>query len=1467
MQTKIAHYVTKELNETYGTDINVDKVAISIFGSVKLKTVLIRDHHKDTLVYANSIKTNILSFKKLQSGDLLFGDIYADNLYFNLKNYKNEKETNINVFVKKFDTGKKSTKPFELTADNIYLTKSHFKVSNENLENQVAVDFTKMEASIRKFKIYGSDITTEIRKFSFLDHRKLEVKNLTGKFSYSKESILLKEMSLATKESKMAGNIVLTYKEGGLADFVNKVHIDADIDSGTISTNDLNLFYNEFGPNKTFEFSTILAGTMNDFYTRNLKMVVDKKSQIVGDINFKNLFNPDKNAFLIRGEFERLSSNYNNLKTILPRILGEKLPSSLAYLGEFDIAGNAQVSKTNVKTDLYLTTEIGELAAILDIDNINNIDNASYTGDINLNQFHIGKFLRQKDFGAVTLDMNVVGKGFTREFLNTKVTGNIYALNFRNYNYNNIQVDGTLKNPIFQGKFVVNDENVKLDFNGLVDLSKRENRYDFHAIIDYADLHKLNLIKRDTLSLFKGDITIQMSGNNVDNMHGDILISQTSYQNENDIYFFDDFKLNSRFGEDGSRKITISSPDVVEGEIDGKYKFNEVGKIIENAIGSLYTNYRPNKVSKGQYLDFNLSIYNKLIEIFLPQLSLSANTQISGKLNADTNEFKLNFNSPEINYANNTFDKVLLEIDNKNPLYNAYVGIDSIKTKSYKISDFSTINVKLEDTLFFRTEFKGGKVNRDSFKFNIYHTIDEKNNNVVGIKKSEVNIKDYLWFLNEEDAADNKIIFDKKMKNFAIDNILMTHNDQRIELSGILRDSTYKDLSLNFEKVNLGKLLPEIDSLRIQGNLNGKLNFFQNKNVYKPTSTVSVDSLFVNDVALGDLFVDIQGNENLNRFSVNSTLRNQNVENFSATGDIAVVNKQTIFDLNFKFEKFNLGALSPLGGNVISKIRGFATGNAGFVGTLENPQINGRLYLDQVGMKIPYLNVDYEFEERSVVDLTENQFRFNDAKMTDTKYNTVGYLTGNIRHQNFKNWVLDLNIVSDRLLALDTQDSDDALYFGTAFIAGNASINGPTNGLFIAVQAESKKGTDIKIPISSATGAGNSSFIKFLSPKEKYSIEKGIVEAPIIANSGLELQFDLKITPEAQVEIIIDRNSGHGLKGTGDGTMRLEISTLGKFNMWGDYNVAQGEYNFKYGGLIDKKFQVKKGSSISWEGDPLRARLNIDAVYRTQANPAILQENASFNRKVPVEVVIGLTGNLTNPEPDFTINFPTVSSVLKSELQVRLDDKDTRVNQALSLLATGNFINSDNAGTAVYGSLFERAGNLFNDLFQDEEGKFQVAFDYQQADRNPMAETSSQLGIAITTQINDRISIDGKVGVPVGGVNQSTIVGNVEIRYRVNDDGTLNLRVFNRENDINYNYLGEAIDYTQGVGISYEVDFDTLKELWFKIFGLKAEEETNQATDQLPDSDFSPEYIKWTQERRKKAEPAKPQTQSAPEAD
>jgi hypothetical protein len=283
----------------------------------------------------------------------------------------------------------------------------------------------------------------------------------------------------------------------------------------------------------------------------------------------------------------------------------------------------------------------------------------------------------------------------------------------------------------------------------------------------------------------------------------------------------------------------------------------------------------------------------------------------------------------------------------------------------------------------------------------------------------------------------------------------------------------------------------------------------------------------------------------------------------------------------------------------------------------------------------------------------------------------------------------------------------------------------------------------------------------------------------------------------------------------------MEIDTNGKFNMWGDFIAFDGIYNFKNLGLIDKKFAVKSGGTIVWEGDPLNAQMDLEAVYDVPggANPALLLDNPNFNKKIPTEVLIKLQGNLLKPDdPIFEIDFPNTSGTVASEINYRLADKQRSQLQAISLLSQGIFINEVSVSMqGVTNNLYQKASEVFSDLLGEDDEKLNVGIDYLQGDKSALLDiaTEDRLGFTLSTKISDRILLNGKIGVPVGGLEQTLIVGNVQIDFILNQEGTLRAKVFNIENE--FRYIGDELGYTQGVGVSYNVDFDTFKELVQKI--------------------------------------------------
>ncbi|MDI1304814.1 MAG: translocation/assembly module TamB, partial [bacterium] len=499
-------------------------------------------------------------------------------------------------------------------------------------------------------------------------------------------------LDLLTRGSKIKGTVYLNYKIEDFSNFTDKVQFNIKLDTASIASNDIRFFYKELGKNQHFFTKANIKGTLNDLRITKLKLIDSKNTQIAGDINFKNLFANKDHAFYMYGKFDKLSSSYDNLIVILPDILGKKLPTTLKKLGKFSAKGITRITTKTIDADFSMITELGKVTSKLQMKNIDVIDKASYIGNVFLEDFDIGTLFERKDIGRVSFNLDVDGKGFKEKYLDTSVKGDVTQIDYNNYTYNNVVVNGNFKMPNYTGQISVNDPNLSMTFDGLLDLSKKDSRYDFHINVENADLHKLNFVK-DSISIFRGDVVVQASGNTIENLQGDLYINKTSYQNVKGTYNFDDFAIKSNFDQNRVRTIVVNSPDVMEGEIIGKYEFSQLKNMITNSLGSLYTNYKPSKVKKGQFLKFDFTIYNKIIEIFYPEISIGPNTIVKGNINSDNQEFKLNFNSPQIKASDNTFDNIRISVDNKNPLYNAYIELDSIKTKYYKIRDFSLINV------------------------------------------------------------------------------------------------------------------------------------------------------------------------------------------------------------------------------------------------------------------------------------------------------------------------------------------------------------------------------------------------------------------------------------------------------------------------------------------------------------------------------------------------------------------------------------------------------------------------------------------------------------------------------------------------------------------------------------------------------------------------------------------------------
>ncbi|WP_235835877.1 translocation/assembly module TamB domain-containing protein [Cognatitamlana onchidii] len=1444
VQTSLGNYATKKLNEEFKTNINIDRISMQFNGDIELKDILVRDYKNDTLIDITELNTSILSFKNLSKGDLVFGDIDIEGLIFNIKTYRGERDTNLDFFVNKFesDNPSKEKSTFLLSSSDVSIYGGTFTMADQNKETPQLFNFSELNINATNFLIYGSDVSMRVNTMNFLDSRGLRMKNLKTNFAYTLTGMTFGDLQLETPKSKIDGDLKFTYKREDLQYFTDKVKVSASFQDSKVQLDELNVFYNEFGKGQSAQFSADVSGTLNDLKAQNLRLRSRRNTRVYGNLHFKNLFNKEPNNFFMDGDFHSLSSTYTDLKKLLPNVLGASIPSSFESLGRFTIHGNTQITSAKVLANISINTELGFVDSNLEIDKIDDIDNGIYNGKIEMKDFDFGAFLKDPKVGIGSLNLTVDGKGFTAEALNTKVKGDVYSLEFNNYKYNGIKVAGNVMDRIFDGNLVVNDKNLDLNFTGFIDFSEYVKKYDFEAVVDYANLRALNFVKKDSVSVFRSKVRMNMNAGSFDDAFGKIAFSNTVYRNEHDVYKFNSFDITSRFNGD-MRHVSINSPDIIQGEMKGNFLIKDLKKLFENSLGYVYSNYIPNEVKTDQHIDFNFKIYNKIVEVIYPEIQLGKNTFIKGRVESDEKRFKLTFKSPQIKAYDYFANNIELQVDNSNPVFDTYIEIDSLNTKFYNVSNFSLINVTVNDTLFMRSEFSGGKRNKDAYNLNFYHTINKANESVIGFRKSDVTIKNNKWLINEENDSLHKLSFDKKLSKLDIDKFRINHGKEEIIVNGFVRDSTQKDIKLNFSNVDLHKITPDIDSLRLDGNVNGRLDILQQNGSYLPNSNIVIDNFKVNRFLLGSFDASIKGNESLSNYQVNATIKNDDLNSFSARGDINVLENESNIDVTLNFADFDLFPLNPLLDGILSNIRGKATGDVKVIGNLKKPDINGELILAKAGLGIPYLNVNYDFNEQASVTLKNQTFVFNNIDLTDIKHSSKGRLNGSISHVNFSNWSLDLGVSTPRLLVLDTEESEEALYYGTGFIGGKATIVGPTEQLVINVTGVTEKGTVFKIPLSDTTTFGDNTYIHFITKEEKRAKQEGI-ELIVENIEGLELDFDLDLTEDAEVELIIDKNIGHSLKGRGRGGILVEINTNGKFNMWGDFSVFEGVYNFAYGGIIRKQFIVQPGGTIAWEGDPLKAQIDMLAIYKTRANPSPLLDSP-INRTIPVELKIALVGDLEQPEPEFDFGFPNVNSTIRSELNYRLQTQEEKQNQALFLISSGSF---SGAGTNLNfsGTIAERLNGIVNGLFSNNDGKLNIGLNYEAGSNRPDYQTDDRFGFTLQTQISERVSINGKVGVPIAGRGQSqtqtVIAGDVEISFLLNEEGSLRAQVFNKENSIRN--FGEAIGYTQGVGVTYNVDFDTFKELIQKLFsGSTDVEEIEEENPEEKQENPLPDYI------------------------
>ena len=1439
VQTYIAKHGASFVNKQYDTSISVSKVDISVFGKIALEHVLVLDLRKDTLMYFSSLRGNLDKID-LAKGKFIVDDLFLIEPKIHISTYSNDSISNISSFLNKFksetDTSKIEKKvKFDLSSTQVTVKDLDFEYNNIKTKQQLKLH--SLDLFVNDIAVNNTSVNFGIKSLSFISNNGFKMNKFDGEFSYSPDKISIKNLYLETDNSKINSDIKISYpsvKE--LLSLSENVKIDLSIDKSVISLRDINSFKRVTNSNESVFVTLQAKGNLDNLNVPKFIVKTANKTELNAKLNLTNVLS--KKDFNYKIHFNKLSSNYGDIINLIPHKIEKSIPKIVNKLGNFNLRGDLYISLNLINSDLKFVSDIGELNSKLRVVIPDSINASSYTGNIKVVNFRLDSIITNSGLGLAELDLEVDGKGFDINSLNSYIKGNINKLDYRGYRYKKININGNISEKLFKGDVSIDDENLKLSFNGLFDNKSKIPKYAFDIFIDKADLVKTNLFTRDSLAYLEGNIKIELSGETLDDITGYADLSNFVYQNERDLYYFDQLSFISE-KKDEKHFISINSEDVIEGEIEGKFYFGDVVKLFKNAIGSSFRKYKLLEVEDNQKMKFNFTFKNKVVDIFLPKLDLKPGTKLKESLNSRTNHLKLKFDSPGIKYDKFNVDSLTLWVDNKNTFFNTLLKVKSFRNEVYPINNLNLAIINKKDSVYISTNFIGGDSLSERYDFKLYQTIDEDNNFIFGFLESNVNYKNNDWKISSNNSKENRLVYNFKSKDFTIDSLSIHHKDHNLVFSG--NKSGKKQLyKLDVNNISLSNILSSKSKFKLNGDLDADVILEIDDGVIKPIANLSIDSLVFNSSYLGNLDLVMDKMLNTPVYNTELSLVRYGMKSINTSGTVDLSKDKPMLDLDVNLNKLNLDFVNAFTPNLFNEIGGYASGELKIGGELVNPTIDGFLKLNRASIGVDYTKVKYNIDGAKDVLLKGHTISIPAVTIRDSKFGTEGVLSGVITNSdNFKTWDLNLKVKANKLLALNTTEEDNSTFYGKVFTTGEIDIYGPTSSLNFDITAITEKGSVFSIPLQSVKDAGKTSFIEFVSPDLGLSDEEiRVIKEEKLEKleddffKGLNLSFKLQVTPDALVEIVLDQQVGDVMKARGDGTFSLDIDTKGDFSLSGTYVVLNGDYLFTMENLINKKFTIQQGGTVTWNGDPNEAIINLEAIYKTKTQVASYLDRSveDGNNKMTVELILKLKGALTKPEISFDIKMPDAEASLQSQLEMKLNEYDEeRSRQFIMLITLNSFASATSeisVGSSVAGSTAELFANQLSNMASGISDNFDVNFNYISAnavsDINSV-NTNDEFEVGLSSQMfDDRITVNGNVGVPVGS-SQSSMVGDVEVLVNITKDGRWKGKVFTRQNVVTDLYMNEG--YTQGVGVSYQTNFDTFKEFIKNLFKNKKKDD------------------------------------------
>jgi len=1429
-QTLLARIATSYLSQKYNTAFSIDKINVSSLNDIQLKNLLIYDLHGDTLICSGEVDIKIARFN-LKKKIIHLRRLDAEDLDIRIRKYKEENLLNFQFLLgqtvteKDNVTEKSPSQDWNIISGKLEIVDSRFIFDDQNKpeeKNQIDyahIDVSGLNIDVENLSILGDSVTAAVNTISLNEKSGFVLDDFSGDIKMGNFGIIANGLKINTQKNKIDVDLQLLVNSfADFGDFINKVKIDADFRPSIINLSEVGYFAPVmYSMNNRIKIGGRIKGYVRNFRTKQFKFAIGNGTQFRGNIQMNGL--PDIGETFMHLSITTFTTTTDDISNF--RLPGGnvkiELPALLQKLGDINITGKFTGFFNDFVADAKFKTGIGSVTTNLALVNKND-KNVSYAGSLKTDNFDAGVLFGVKSLGNVNGLAEIIGKGTSPDKLMVNLEGKIDSIEFNNYVYKKINVSGDIADKQFKGNVRINDENIKLVFNGAIDNSVAIPTFNFRANVKDANLYKLNLSGRDTLMNLSTNLYFDFQGDKIDQMQGLIRIDSTRYFEKRNTYKMDDFTLT--FTRDSTKYAIIRLfSDIADASVEGKFVAAElpvsINNLFNNYLDTLFvdTGVEADSLADQDFV-FDLTIKNSspITELFIPDLKIAPNTTLFGGYNSGTGNLFLEGQSSEITYMGRRFNNWNLDFFFRDE------DID-LKTRCDRFYLSDSIYM---DSLVFQSKAGDDKI-LYSLTWNNRDEIHTGYGNIEGImkflsnrkyhiafNKSEMMIGDTLWKINPE----NYIEIDST--SIAFNKVGFSTGTQALDVDGVISKNPGDSVLVKFNNFNLSNLdyVLQSNNINIAGIVNGGLKVYS---VYdSPTflSDINISDMFFDEEKLGDFSLKTTWDPLGSSFNIlGQLIYTGNIgkkKTFEIVGKYLPKNKSRNFDLDIYLDNFKLKTLEPFTKSFSSKVGGLGKGHLKLQGTKSAPELIGELDLMRVSMLIDYLNVRYFFAEKVYFD--KDKIYFNDLVISDS-LNNKGSGYGIIYHNHLSNIRLDLNFDANKLSVLNTTISDNDIFYGKGFATGKIKISGPTENINLNIDATTEKGTMVYLPLNTVSEVTENNFVTFIND-ESDTVEVREINKFSTKAEGLSMDLKLNVNYDANLQMFLPAQMGN-LRGRGNGIIEMTLKPPGKFAMAGKYIIERGSFFLTLQNIINRDFVILGGSMINWKDDPYDANVDISAAYKVKTQLGEYGPPQDSATRVDVNCIIHMKGKLLNPTISFSIDFPYLKETDKSYIYSRLDTTDQAMmsQQVLSLLMMNSFYYSSGYGSSLSFNSMSLLTNQLNGILSKISDDFDIGVNYKPGDEN----FAQEVGVAMSTQLfENRVSISGNVGVRGKDDTRNTndIVGEVDVKVKLTDDGRWRAFAFNRSNN-NLLYQNYSL-YTQGIGLSYTKEFYKFSDLFKK---------------------------------------------------